>query len=181
MGRYVAFLRGVNVGGKATIAMAELREIVAAAGYTAVSTLLNSGNAVFTVDGKTDAAAVARTLEAGIEGRFGRAVPCLVRSETELAAIIAHDPFKGVATDPARYMVTFLSAEPDRAKLAAIDPAQYLPEQFAVRGREIYLWCPNGLRDTAFGNVFFEKKLGVVATARNWNTVNKALAAAHRS
>jgi uncharacterized protein (DUF1697 family) len=180
MGRYVAFLRGINVGGRATIAMAELREIIAEAGYTDASTLLNSGNAIFTAEGRQGAAAVARTLEGAIEARFGRAVPCLVRTDKELAAIIAHDPFRGVATDPARYMVTFLSAQPDPAKLAAIDPAAYLPEQFAARGREIYLWCPNGLRETAFGNVFFEKKLAVVATARNWNTVTKALAAAQR-
>jgi len=180
MGRYVAFLRGINVGGRVTIAMAELREILAGAGYTEVSTLLNSGNAIFTVGGKTNAAAVARVVEGAIEARFGRAVPCLVRSDKELAAILAHDPFKGVATDRARYMVTFLSAEPDRAKLAAIKPEDYLPEQFVAHGREIYLWCPNGLRDTAFGNVFFEKKLGVTATARNWNTVTKALAAAQR-
>jgi len=160
--------------------MADLREVLAEAGYTDVSTLLNSGNAIFTASGKS-ADAIAKALEGAIEARFGRAVRCLVRTGDELAAIVDHDPFKDVATDRARCMVTFLSAEPATGKLSAIDPADYLPEQFVVRGREIYLWCPNGLRETAFGNVFFEKKLGVAATARNWNTVTKALAAAQRT
>jgi uncharacterized protein (DUF1697 family) len=65
-------------------------------------------------------------------------------------------------------------------RVAAIDPEQYLPEEFAVVGREVYLWCPEGLAETAFTNVFFEKRLGVVATARNWNTVGKVLAVARR-
>ncbi|HKD98960.1 MAG TPA: DUF1697 domain-containing protein, partial [Micromonosporaceae bacterium] len=79
MGRYVAFLRGVNVGGNAKIPMAELRELLVGAGYTDVSTLLNSGNAIFTAPGKS-ADAIAKALEGAIEARFGRAVRCLVRT-----------------------------------------------------------------------------------------------------
>lgn len=177
MGRYVAFLRGINVGGNATLPMAELRSVLGELGYTDVSTLLNSGNAIFTGPGDPPAE-VGTRIEAAIEARFGRPVRCLVRTPDELSRVLAGDPYAGVATDGARYVVAFLSGEPDPARLAAIDPEEYLPDRFTAAGREIYIWCPNGLAETKFTHAFFERKLGVVATVRNWNTVKKALAKA---
>jgi uncharacterized protein (DUF1697 family) len=176
MGRYVAFLRGINVGGNATIPMAELRTVLAGCGYTEVSTLLNSGNAIFTAPGDRPAE-IETEMAAAIEARFGRAVRCLVRTGAELARVLAADPYAGVATDGARYVVAFLAGEPDPARLAAIDPDGYLPDRFAAAGREIYIWCPNGLADTKFTHAFFERRLGVAATVRNWNTVRKAASA----
>jgi len=176
MSRYVAFLRGINVGGNVKVPMAGLRTMLADLGYTGVATLLQSGNAVFDATGKP--ATIGKAIEDRIHADLALNVKVLIRTPDELRSAIENDPFAGVANDGARYVIAFLSAEPAEAKVTAIDPAAFAPDEFRIRGRECYIWCPNGLRDTKFTAPFFEKKLGVVATARNWNTCHKVLALA---
>lgn len=167
----VAFLRGINVGGHNRIGMQRLRELLSGAGYQDVRTHLQSGNAVFRVPGTSE-----RT-RADLEGRIARElgldVPVLVRERDELADVLAADPLRQVVTDPAKSLVAFLSRRPDPEAVAALDPAEFAPDEFRVRGREIYLWCPNGVRRTKLTNAFLERRLGVSATVRNWSTVAK--------
>jgi uncharacterized protein (DUF1697 family) len=173
----VALLRGINVGGNTKIAMADLRAMLTDLGFTDVATLLQSGNAVFSAKDKTEGAVV-RKLDAAVHKTFGMPVRSVIRTAAELAQVVAHDPFKGVATDGAKYAVTFLSAPPPKEFASSVDPGSIAPEQMKVIGREVYMWCPEGLRDTVVGKLLTERRLGALPTTRNWNTVTKLLALA---
>ena len=175
--RYVALLRGINVGRHKRIAMADLREVVASLGHTDVTTLLQSGNVVFTAQGSAAARRPERLtagLEAAIETRLGhrsRSWCARARSSMPWSRTIPH---AAVAPDPSRYHVVFLRHPPDAGGLAAIDPAAYEPELFAVRGRELYVWMPEGVRNARLlDRLARVGPADQVATARNWNTVRK--------
>ena len=167
----MALLRGVNLGANRRLAMADLRKWLGDLGYGQVRTHLQSGNAVFTSD--KPAATVAREIEERIGQETGSSVPCLIRTNEELRKVLDADPFAGVATDPARYVVAFLSDRPAKPRLATLDPAAFEPERWHIGDREIYLWHPNGIHDSKLSRELSERNLGVVATARNWNTVRK--------
>jgi uncharacterized protein (DUF1697 family) len=176
--RYVAFLRGINVGGRVKIGMADLRAMLTDLGYTDVATLLQSGNAVLTTTVKPDD--LVPMIEKRLHADTNLAVRCVVRTTAELRAVLARDPYDGRADDPARYVVAFMDKAPTKANVASIDPAKFEPDEFRIIGREAYIWCPGGLRDTKLTAPNFEKKLGVVATVRNWNTCQKVLALMER-
>ena len=172
----VAFLRGINLGPRMRVEMARLRALVKALGYDDVRTYLQSGNVVFTSSVRPEEAA--RAIEEGIAEHLGLTVPVLVRTEDELAAVVEENPLRDVATDPARYLVNFLSAPPDRRRARELDPAEFEPEVFRVVGREAYVWFPRGVRASRLTYAFWEKRFEVTATGRNWNTVTKVLALA---
>jgi uncharacterized protein (DUF1697 family) len=171
---YVALLRGINVGSRNRIAMADLRSLLEGLGHTEVRTHLQSGNALFAA-AKADPAALGAEISEAIAGHLGLTVPCVVLSDEDLARVVAANPLADVATDPAKFVVTFLSRPP--VTLGDLDPAKYAPEVFAVGEREVYVWCPDGVRNVKLSHAFFEKreKDGMVATARNWNTVTALL------
>lgn len=174
MPRYIALLRGINVGGNKKVPMAQLRALMEGLGYTGVATLLQSGNAVFTCKEKSPAKVV-KQLEAAIAQEFGFEVAVVLRTRDELAAVIQANPLAGAEDAPSQFLVTFLSDVPDPKKLAAIEPMAYLPDEFRVVGREIYARFPNGIRDSKLATVLGGPRLGVTPTARNWNTVLKLL------
>jgi uncharacterized protein (DUF1697 family) len=177
MARYVALLRGINVGGNKKVPMARLRELLQGLGYTDVATLLQSGNAVFSSQEKNPAQLVKR-IEAAIAEEFGFEVAVVVRTRDELAAVIKANPLLGAEDAPSQFLVTFLSDVPEPKRLQEIDPAAYLPDEFRVVGREIYARFPNGIRDSKLATVLGGLRLGVTPTARNWSTVTKLLALA---
>src|SRR5580700_1388216 len=156
MTAYVALLRGINVGSRQRISMADLRALMTGIGHADVSTHLQSGNALFSSP-RTDRGAVAAELEQAITRELGMSVRCLVRAREDLARVVASNPLAHVATDPARMMVTFLNVKPDPALVSAIDPAAYLPDLFAAGEQEIFVWYPEGVRDSKLTTVFFEK------------------------
>ena len=171
MAAQVVFLRGINVGGHNRIGMQRLRELLNSLGCEDVRTHLQSGNAAFRATGTCERT---RThLEERIAQELGLDVRVLVRERDELADVVAADPLGDVATDPAKLLVADLSRRPDPEAVAALDPAAFAPDEFRVRGREIYLWCPNGVRRSKLTNAFLERRLGLSATARNWSTVAK--------
>ena len=98
---------------------------------------------------------------------------CLIRDHAELRRVLDGDPFGDLVTNPSRYAVAFLSAEPTAARLAKLDPDAYAPERFHFGRREIYLWYPDGIHKSKLNNELTERNLGVVATLRNWRTVLK--------
>jgi uncharacterized protein (DUF1697 family) len=168
--RYVALLRGINLGKARQVAMPRLTEVLTAQGHADVRTHLRSGNVVLTSplgEGK-----LAADLSAAIEEEFGFAVAVVVRTGTEMAAVVAGDPFATEATDPARYLVTFLSEPPDPARVDALPRAEGGGD-YLVRGRELYLWLPDGIQNTPLASWKWDQLLGVPGTARNWNTVRK--------
>lgn len=174
----MALLRAVNVGGRNRIAMADLRGLLEGLGYGEVRTHLQSGNAVFTTTTTTTGRTseqLGQEIEGALAEEVGLAAKVLVRTRAELARAIAANPLLDVAGDHSRLLVTFLSDAPDREVMGALAPADFEPDVFAVGEREIYAWYPEGVRATKLSNAFWERRLGVVATGRNWNTVTRLL------
>lgn len=171
MTRYAVLLRGINVGRAKRIGMAPLREMLIARGYTGVRTLLQSGNVVLDAAPDLTEAELVADVEAGVQQVFGFSVPVIVRTGPELAAVVTRNPL--AATDPARYLVTFLPAVPDPARTAELPMAGPDDGDYRLIGRELYLWLPAGVLDTPVGAWRWDRLLGVTGTARNWNTVQK--------
>lgn len=171
--RRIALLRGVNLGPSRRLPMAELRQALEHAGHEDVRTLLQTGN-VFLTSGDAPAALEQR-LEGELLDAFGVGIGVVVRTAGELAAVVAGDPFAGVADDPSRYQVSFLSTELDRDRADALERADVAPERVAVRGREIYAWHPGGVGRSELAKLLTAQRLGVQVTARNWRTVTKLL------
>ena len=119
-----------------------------------------------------------RAIEDAIAERFGMEVGVVMRTAAELAAVVEANPLADLATDGAKQHVIFLSAEPDERALAAI--GDLAPEAFAVRGREIHVWCPDGTQRSALMQALGKPGIapGAIATTRNWNTVTKLAALA---
>jgi uncharacterized protein (DUF1697 family) len=176
MAQLVALLRGINVGRNKRLAMADLRALMVDIGYEDARTHLQSGNVVFSASERP--AAAAQRIEEALARDAGMDVAVLVRTRTELARLVRRNPLRAHATDPKRHLVVFLSAKPDPKRLRDIDPAAFEPERFEAHGREIYVWFPDGMQSAQLGHAFWEKRLGVTATGRNWNTVEKLLALA---
>jgi len=173
--RVVALLRGVNVGRSNRMAMAELRELLTDLGYTDVKTYLQSGNAVFTAS-----ASAAETAAADIEHALARTlgIRCTVvtRTAADLAAVVANAPMLDRMTDPAKYLVGFLNGDPDPDGARAVASLDVSPDQVGLIGREIYLWCPAGVRASPLSAVPWDRRLGAAVTMRNWKTVTALLA-----
>ena len=170
--RYVVLLRGINVGKAKRIAMADLRAMLADAGYTDVRTVLNSGNAVLT-GADRDPDEHASAVHDAITDRFSMDVRCLVLTGERLKAIVDGHPFADVADNGSRMFAHVLSAAPDPALLAGHDPVALDPQWARLGDRVIYQWCPDGLLEAPAVGPYAEKHLGVTVTARNWNTLTK--------
>ena len=172
----IALLRAVNVGGR-SVAMLELRTMLAELGCGNPRTLLQSGNAVFALKARTSAAAFEATLEAQAQRHFGIPVAFMLRSAAEWDTIIAHNPFPGAALrDPAHLLLMALKGEPTTAAVRALRDGYNGPETIHVAGRDAYLIYPEGIGRSKLTNALIERKLGVAGTARNWNTVLKLAA-----
>ena len=167
--RYVALLRAINLGSKRRVSMPQLREVLTARGFGSVRTHLASGNVL--LDSALGEAELAEQLSAIIQEEFALDVPVVLRTADELAGVVASDPVGDLATDPSRYSVTFFPAAPDEERVAALPPAD--GGTYAVRGRELYLWLPDGVMQSPMGKWKWDQLLGVAGTARNWNTVTK--------
>ena len=172
--KYVALLRGVNLGSRNKLPMADLRALLRSLGYDDVTTYLQSGNALFT-SGQANLEVLAGEIEAGIARDFGLDIRVLIRTPDDLAKVVEGSPFRSETASPSPLFVCFLSARPEDERLSAIDAGQFSPDTFAVGERAIYLWLPGGFHRTKLTNAFWERRLGLDATIRNWNTVTKLL------
>jgi uncharacterized protein (DUF1697 family) len=164
----VAFLRGINVGGKNLLPMNSLAAIFSSAGCTAVRTYIQSGNVIFHHLGHPNLPACVR---AEIDSRFNLKVPVIVRTASELRRAIAANPLLKAGEDTTPLHVMFLETAPTREQIASLDPARSAPDRFAIVGSEIYLHLPNGAAKTKLTNAYFDAKLKTVSTQRNWRTV----------
>jgi uncharacterized protein (DUF1697 family) len=171
--RQIALLRGINLGARNRVSMPELRDLLTGLGHQDVKTLLQSGNVVLTADATGEQ--LEQALERAIAGELGVESRVIVRTARELAGVVERDPLAGVADDPRRYQVSFLSAKPEAAVVRELEGADVAPEQVVVSGREIYAWHPAGIQRSPLVKLLTDRKLGVTATARNWNTVTKLL------
>jgi uncharacterized protein (DUF1697 family) len=168
---YVALLRGINLGARNKVSMADLRKLFGGLKAEEVATYVQSGNVVF--KSPAEAAGLGNAIENRISRDLGLDVTVLLRTPAELAKILARDPFAKSGSEPTKLHVTFLAEKPDRARVRELDPKHSEPDEFRVVGREIYLHCPDGYGRSKLTNAYFEKQLGIAATTRNWKTVTK--------
>ncbi|MFE2276879.1 DUF1697 domain-containing protein [Streptomyces sp. NPDC059454] len=172
--RYAALLRGINVGGSRKVPMADLRALVEGLGHDGVRTHLQSGQVVFTA-AHGDEESLAAELSAAVERHFGFAVDVIVRDHAYLKGIVDACPFPAGELEPKQLHVTYFSAPVTPERFAGMDREAYLPEEFRLGDRALYLYAPNGLGRSKLAEHLARPRInkGVVATGRNWNTVRK--------
>ena len=171
-GVHVALPRGINVGGKNKLLMRDLAAMFVEAGCDEVRTYIQSGNVVFRA-GPALARRVPDLIREAIAARFGYRIPVVTRTGRELAGILRANPFLGRGADARQLHVGFLADRPEAAAVDALDPDRSPPDEFAVVGREVYSYCPQGIARTRLTTRYFESKLSTTMTARNWKTVLK--------
>lgn len=171
-GKHVALIRGINVGRAKRVAMADLRRLVEALGYTDVRTLLNSGNVAFTAPTQARGAPAAR-IEKALASELGVSARVTVLDADELSKAIAANPI--TVGDPSRFLVAFVASAADLAKLEPLSRTNWSPDTLAIGERAAYLACDGGILESKLV-VAANKALGDRVTMRNWATVTKLAA-----
>jgi uncharacterized protein (DUF1697 family) len=177
---YIALLRGVNVGGKNKLPMKALGGMCEAHGCISVRTYIQSGNVVFSAAAKI-AASFPAALKAQIKRDFGFETTAVMRSAAELRMVTENNPFLKPSVDTKWLHVTFLADEPQFPDVVKLNPPCEGSEAFSLRGREIFLYLPNGAGRSKMASYPYDKKLATIGTTRNWQTVMNLLALAGES
>lgn len=178
MPTHVALLRAINVGGRARVAMADLRRIVADLGHTDVATYIQSGNVVFT-SASTDSAVLAVDIRTRLVEELGVRTDVVVLTRDDLEQVIAGNPFP--VTDPKLLHVVLRDTPYSAAEVEAVTSAEQKarergsPDQAVVRGRALYLHTPGGFGRSELAKLLSRGPRAVLATAtaRNWATMRK--------
>jgi uncharacterized protein (DUF1697 family) len=166
------------VGGANKLPMAGLRTFVADLGHGDVATYIQSGNVVMTSD-RTDRAALADEICAGIKAEFALSVTAVLRTPKELQGAIVGNPFPDPGGE-SRVLITFFSERPKREDIAQLDRDRFAPDRFEVKGSELYGYYAHGSGRSKMTLDYFEKRLHVKGTSRNLNTVAKLIELAAR-
>lgn len=167
MKRFVCILRGINVGGKRKILMKDLRGILEDNNFKNVKTYIQSGNIGF--DSSEKHSELAIKVEKIILAHFGFEVPVIVLKQDTVYEIIKAMPY----SEEENLHVTFLKEVPSQEKVEVIRAIDFKPEEYLITDKAVYLKCADKYHKSRLSNNFFEKKLEVTATTRNWKTVNK--------
>lgn len=172
--KYISILRGINVSGQKKIKMLDLKLLYESVGFQDVVTYIQSGNVIFEASDK-NVSNIKTLIEEAIEKKYKFYVPVEIRTNREIENIIKNSPFGAIdlAEDGTKVLVTFLGAKPDKVKVSTVLGYVISPEKLVVKGKEVYLYCPNGYGKSKLSNTFLENKLGVEATTRNWKSVHK--------
>jgi len=179
MPRYLALLRGINVGGHNKVAMTDLRDVAAALGHTEVATYIQSGNIVFT-SAESDVASLADDLEREVAVRLGVRPAVVVVSRPELAKVIGDNPFPD-ETNPRYLHAVFRRDKIDESDIRAVAQAVQRAREAGSRddatvvGRTLYLRTPDGLGRSELAAQLARSKVQSAGTARNWATVTKLM------
>ena len=174
MSKKIAILRGINVGGKRKILMADLKALFETLGHQNVSTYIQSGNVFFEADPSISHFDLAKQITASIHTKYAFEVPVIIRDHEALKTAIQNNSFYQEEPDAlAQYHLTFLSEKPTPENLAKTETYDYPPDQFVIKDQEVFIKCAGKYHQTKLSNNFFEKKLKVQATTRNWKTVLK--------
>lgn len=188
MTRYVALLRGINVGGNTMVKMADLKAVFEKCSFENVITYINSGNIAFDSPLQKPARSkgisphvskssfeidLASNIERSIEKEFGKQIPVMFREQSVINDVLSHNPFEGQFESHKEMHVLFMHDEMPADKQQQLLDKQTEDERFSVRAREIYCHLKLGVADSILGKSFIEKKLKVAITGRNWRTVQK--------
>jgi uncharacterized protein (DUF1697 family) len=180
MNTYIVMLRGINLGSHFKIKMDDLKSSFEALGNKKVRTYIQSGNVIFE-SGQADIQKLSTIIKNKILTDFGFNVPVIMRNIDEMTKTAANNPYlkrNGLSIE--KLHVTFLQELPDKSTVEILKEISFLPDEFVVEGKEIYLYCPGGYGKTKLNNNFFERKLKMEATTRNWKTVNELVALSHQ-
>jgi len=170
---YLSLLRGINVSGQKKIKMDQLRSVYKILHFDEVETYIQSGNVVF-YSKETDISLLKNNIEKKIENTFNFKVKTFIRTPEDFKRIIKNNPFAEEALqDETKLCVTFLSEIPDKSLLLKLEDYDKKGNQFVVSDREIWLYCPDGYGRSKINNNYFENKLKIHATTRNWRSVNR--------
>ncbi len=172
---YLALLRGINVGGKNKLPMNDLRDLFVAAGCRDVRTYIQSGNVIFKADPSV-VASLPDVMMTRIAERFGFQAPVMLRTAAQVGVVMRHNPFVARGVPAETLHVLFLADHPGEHQVDSLDPDRSPPDEFVVRGQEIYLRLPNGVAPTKLTNAYFDAKLATTSTGRNWRTVTTLFA-----
>ena len=170
MRTYIAFLRGINVGGHKKILMSDLKELFKALGFTHVITYIQSGNVIFSAS--TDVG-LSKRIGEGIKEKYGWDVSVFVRTPAEIANILEKCPFSDEKKHKSYFIL--LSEAPDKTLIAELSEFKSNDETFLIAPGCVYFYSGTGYGNTKFNNNFFERKLKVLGTARNYRTLTKLI------
>ncbi len=171
MATFLSILRGINVSGHKQIKMTDLKVLYESLGFKNVTTYIQSGNVIFENNSAKD---LSKQIDKKIFEKYNFNVPIIIRTAKEMEAIVNENPFlKEKNIEIEKLHVTYLDKEPTQENLDKIKDLNYEPDRFYIIGKEIYLYCPGGYGNTKLSNTFFENKLKVIATTRNWKTTNE--------
>lgn len=175
MTTFISILRGINVGGHNPVNMETLRLLYAELGFSYIQHYIQSGNVIFNSE-STDTRFLEKTICEKILAVYGWIVPVHILTKEELSNALQNNPFINDSSKDSSFMhLTFLSTQPEKELVEKISEGNYLPDEFLINGKTIYLYCPNGYGRTKLTNSFFENKLKLIATTRNIKTVRELL------
>lgn len=172
MSKFIALLRGINVSGQKQIKMSELKTLFEEKGFQDVETYIQSGNVILSAKEKSNKK-LEDKISSTIKSKFGFDVNAIVVTPEEIGHVIQSNPFLKKKKDTEKLYVTFLSENPSAENIKKLKAVDYSPEEYFIDKRFIYLFEPTGYGKARLNNNFFENKLKVFGTTRNWKTVNK--------
>ena len=173
MNKKIAILRGINVGGKRKILMKDLKALCENLGLEQIQTYIQSGNLIFKSDNQNSE--LEKILEKVILEKFEFEVPVIVRDSKELKIASRRNPFFRQNSDINSLHLTFLKEKPSNENFDKIQTYNYEPDKFKINENDVFIYCEGKYHQSKLSNNFFEKKLKVGATTRNWKTVLKLI------
>lgn len=173
METYIALLRGINVSGQKKIKMVDLKAHLSELNFKNITTYIQSGNIIFQFL-KTETAVLEKLIHEKIKEKYGFDVPVMVKQPSDFKKVLDNNPFlKDEQNDISKMHLTFLGALPADSQIEHLKTYEYPAEFYVLEGLDIYFYAPNGYGRAKMTNNFFEKKLKVPATTRNWKSINK--------
>ena len=170
MQRFIAILRGINVGGHRKIKMADLKQMLANMGFENVETYIQSGNIAF--NSNESPVKLESNIEKEISKTFGFDVPVIIRNREEMANVINSNPYVD-SSEITSLFVTFLSSQPGQTEIEKLNQFDVGDDMFIIRGKDIFMKCIGPYHKSKLTNALFEKNLKIKATSRNWKTCLK--------
>ncbi|MDM8160931.1 DUF1697 domain-containing protein [Labilibaculum sp. K2S] len=171
--KYISVLRGINVGGKRKILMADLKKLYSELGFTDCISYIQSGNVIFEYQNVSNSILEAK-LEDAILEKYGFEVPVIVRTQSEWEQSVLSNPYTD-SYEKESLFITFLNETPKAELSEALSEFNFEPDRFQIIDKDVFIYCLGQYHKTKLSNQFFESKLKVKATTRNWNTALKLL------
>ena len=169
------------MAGHNKIKMTDLSTLYKKIGLKNVETFIQSGNVVFTDPGNLSEKDLTEQIEDAVSKIFKYNIPVIIRTAEEFREIVSLNPFSDVENfNPEKLAVIFLYEKPSEAQIGKVKNINYPPDKFIIKGKEIFIYCPNGFGKSKIYTGFFENKMKVSGTGRNWNTINALLRIAEK-